>query len=220
MRRFVYLTPLLLLVAFVAWEAYVIFRAQLYGRVILIERPLQLKQVSLDRQAWLLTVEDPNFYAHKGFDFATPGQGDTTLTQSLVQLIGYERFRTGFVRLERGLIARLVIHPATPKRDQLEIFFNRADFGTKDGREVIGFSAAARTWFGKDFSQLSDREYLALVAMLIAPNALDPVRHPRENAERVRRIELLTTARCRPADSGDVWYAGCKSSPERGGGGA
>jgi hypothetical protein len=34
--------------------------------------------------------------------------------------------------------------------------------------------------------------------MLIGPNALDPVRHPAENAECVRRIVALLTGHCRP----------------------
>lgn len=210
MRRFLALAPLTLLIAVIAYEGYAVTRAHARTpEVLALPRPLTLDRVSPDRQAALLTVDDPNFYGHNGLDFATPGQGNTNLTQSLVKRFYFKRFRPGFQKIEQMLIARYVVTPAISKRDQLELFYNYAYFGSVRGREVIGFPAAARAYFGREFAALDERQYLALVAMLIAPNALDPLRHPRENAERVQRIQALLEARCRPADRGDIWYAGC-----------
>lgn len=212
MRRGRYLTRalLVLLVAFVAYEAYAVARARAKTpEVLALPRPLKLDQVSLDRQAALLTVDDPNFYGHNGLDFSTPGQGNTNLTQALVKRFYFKRFRPGFLKIEQMLIARYVMTPAVSKRDQLELFYNYTYLGRKDGRDVIGFPAAARAWFGRDFAALDEKQYLALVAMLIAPDRLDPVRYPKENAERVRRIEALLAARCRPLDRSDLWYESC-----------
>lgn len=210
MRRYLTLAPLVLLLAFVAYEGLALARARAKTpEVLALPRPLKLNQVSLDRQAALLTVDDPNFYGHQGLDFGTPGQGNTNLTQSLVKRFYFERFRPGFLKIEQMLIARFVLSPAASKRDQLELFYNYAYLGRKDGRAVIGFPAAARAWFGRDYAALDEDQYLALVAMLIAPDRLDPIRHPGENAERVRRIKALLAARCRPLDKDDLWYRSC-----------
>lgn len=210
MRRYLTLAPLVLLLAFVAYEGFAIARARAKTpEVLALSRPLKLDQVSLDRQAALLTVEDPNFYGHNGLDFGTPGQGNTNLTQALVKRLYFERFRPGFLKIEQVLIARFVLSPSASKRDQLELFYNYAYLGRKDGRDVIGFPAAARAWFGRDYAVLDEDQYLALVAMLIAPDRLDPIRHPGENAERVRRIKALLAARCRPLDKDDLWYRSC-----------
>lgn len=210
MRRYLTLAPLVLLLAFVAYEGFAVARAHAKTpQVLALPRPLKLDQVSLDRQAALLTVDDPNFYGHNGLDFGTPGQGNTNLTQSLVKRFYFERFRPGFLKIEQMLIARFVLSPAASKRDQLELFYNYAYLGRKDGRDVIGFPAAARAWFGRDYTTLDEDQYFALVAMLIAPDRLDPIRHPGENAERVRRIKALLAARCRPLDKDDLWYRSC-----------
>lgn len=210
MRRYLTLAPLALLIAFVAYEGFAIARARAKTpEVLALPRPLKLDQVSLNRQAALLTVDDPNFYGHNGLDFGTPGQGNTNLTQAIVKRFYFERFRPGFLKIEQMLIARFVLSPAASKRDQLELFYNYAYLGQKGGRDVIGFPAAARAWFGRDFAALDEDQYLALVAMLIAPDRLDPVYHPKENAERVRRIKALLAARCRPLDVDDLWYRTC-----------
>lgn len=210
MRRYLTLAPLALVLAFIAYEGFAVARAHAKTpEVLALPRPLKLDQVSLDRQAALLTVDDPNFYGHNGLDFGTPGQGNTNLTQALVKRFYFERFRPGFLKIEQMLIARFVLSPAASKRDQLELFYNYAYLGRKDGRDVIGFAAAARAWFGRDYAALDEDQYLALVAMLIAPDRLDPVRHAKENADRVRRIKTLLAARCRPLDKDDLWYRSC-----------
>lgn len=45
--------------------------------------------------------------------------------------------------------------------------------------------------------------------MLIGPNKLDPLRHPRENAERVARIEKLLAGKCSPTGVSDNYYPAC-----------
>ena len=157
----------------------------------------------------LLAVEDPGFFHHRGIDFGTPGQGMTTLTQSLAKFLYFERFRPGIAKLELMLVARFALHPAFTKREQLEIFINHARFGTSRGRPIIGFNDAARTFYGRALEHLTDREYLTLVAMLMAPGRLNPVRHPQANAERTRRIEALLAGRCRPRGLRDVEYEDC-----------
>ncbi|MCL4706378.1 hypothetical protein KJ068_14510, partial [bacterium] len=67
--------------------------------------------------------------------------------------------------------------------------------------------------FNKEFFELTREEYIALVAMIIGPNALSVSHHPEKNAERVRRIERLLRGECQPAGLNDVNYEQCSASP-------
>jgi len=200
--------PLLL----AAYEAFAVFRARADTPAALAkvaQREIAIGAVPERRLLMLLAVEAPGFFQHKGVDFSTPGQGMTTMTQSLAKFLYFDRFTPGFAKLELMLIARFALEPATTKREQLEIFVNHASFGRFEGRQVRGFGAAARSFYGKPFDRLSDREYLSLVAMLIAPNRLNPVRHREANQERTRRILALLQRKCRPSGLRDVYYEGC-----------
>lgn len=201
------------LIALIGFEAYAVWRASARTPAILAaqrNRPVTLAQIGERRLTMLLMVEDPGFFDHRGVDFTTPGQGRTTLTQALVKRLYFDKgFKPGFAKIEQSLIARFVFDPAVPKREQLEMALNVASFGSIRGQPVIGFGAAARVFFNRPITALTDREFISLVAMLIAPNALDPIRHPDENAERVARIEALLAGKCRPRDVGDVNYPAC-----------
>lgn len=176
-------------------------------------REIRLSMVPAERIRMLLAVEDPGFFEHRGVDFSTPGQGMTTITQSLAKFLYFDRFSPGFAKLELMLIARFALHPSASKNEQIEIFLNHASFGRFRGRQVKGFADAARSFYGRELGQLSDREYLSLVAMLIAPNSLDPIRHRRANAERTAKIEAMLGGRCRPDGLRDVYYQNCPGLP-------
>lgn len=200
------------MVALIAFEAFALCRA--YQRTPEVLRQaaqgeLALANLSPKRRSILLKVEDPGFHQHRGFDASTPGQGKTNLTQSLVKRFYFERFKPGFAKIEQSLIARFVFDPALSKDGQLRAFLNHASFGSARGRQVIGFADAARTFHGREFGALDDRQFISLVAMLMAPNSLDPIRHPKENAERVRRIEAVLAGRCAPTGVSDVSYGAC-----------
>jgi membrane carboxypeptidase/penicillin-binding protein len=195
-----------------AYEGGAVLRAR--GRTAEVLEQVRVREVAFAsiparRMKMLLAVEDPGFLRHRGIDFSTPGQGMTTLTQSLAKLLYFRRFTPGIEKLELMLVARFALDPAMSKREQLEVFINHAGFGTSRGRPIIGFNAAARTFYGRELGELTDREYLTLVAMLIAPSRLDPARHPGANAERTSRIEALLAGRCRPRGLRDVHYQDC-----------
>ena len=202
-----------LLALLVIFEVFAVVRAKMRTPGIIAahaERRVKLADVGKRRLAMLLRVEDPGFFRHRGVDFSSPGQGATTMTQGLVKRLYFDgQFKPGFAKIEQSLIARFVLDPAVAKRDQLEIFLNVASFGRIRGQPVIGFDAAAQTFYGRPLNRLTDREFLSLVAMLIGPNALDPIQHPAENAARVARIEKMLSGRCKPEGLGDVNYAAC-----------
>ena len=202
----------LLLLGFIAYQAYAIWRAKQRTPAVLeamSKGELKLSDMDPRRMAMLLKVEDPNFFGHKGVDFSTPGAGMTTITQGLVKRFYFERFRPGFAKIEQSLIARFVLDPAMPKDRQLQAYLNHTYLGSVRGRSVIGYAEAARTYYGRKLGQLGDREFLSLVAMTMAPKQLDPLRHRQANAERVRRIEAMLAGKCRPAGLRDVAYQAC-----------
>jgi membrane peptidoglycan carboxypeptidase len=215
MRRLakaVVIAPALLLLGLVAFESFAVVRAKQRTPQVLQEASageLKLADIPAERRAMLLRIEDPAFYEHHGVDFSTPGAGMTTITQALVKRFYFEHFEKGFPKIEQTLIARFVLDPAMAKDAQLTAYLNHSYFGRADGRTVIGFADAARSYFHKPLAKLSDQQFLALVAMLIGPNELDPIRHSAANAERVRRIEALLAGQCAAVGLRDVTYQAC-----------
>jgi membrane peptidoglycan carboxypeptidase len=120
------------------------------------------------------------------------------VTQGICKGLFFERFSPGLLRHRKFMLMAdaLGVDLKVSKDKQLRIFMNRAYLGDADGHEVLGFQAAAKAYFGRDLLQLNDREYLSLVAMLVAPNAYHVVSQPEANAERVRVIERLVEAEC------------------------
>jgi membrane carboxypeptidase/penicillin-binding protein len=157
----------------------------------------------------LIAVEDPRFFEHRGLDLRTPGAGWTTITQALVKIHYFDSFEPGVAKIKQSLIARFALDPLISKEDQLRLFLNEIYLGTVDGQSVSGFDRGARIYFDKTFAELTENEYMALVAMLIAPNARNVIHQPLLNAERVKRIERLVAGECVPNTWSDVWLKGC-----------
>ena len=99
------------------------------------------------------------------------------------------------------------------KQDILTLFSNRAEFGRKanDREWVKGFPEAAQAFFGKPLSELSEDEYIALVATLVSPAKFNPDHRTQAFDERIARIKRLVAGQCAPRDHGDVMLEGCES---------
>ena len=69
-----------------------------------------------------------------------------------------------------------------------------AYFGEKDSKQLFGFDQGAHSWFNKPLSELSDDEYLSLLAMLPGPNMLKP--NTVASKERMRRIKQVLNGEC------------------------
>jgi monofunctional glycosyltransferase len=145
------------------------------------------------RQEILIKIQDPAFFAHTGIEWPSP-LTTTTITQSLVKRLFFDHFTKGFKKIEQTLIARFVVNPNISKENQLVAFMSTAYFGENDGKQLFGFEQGAHAWFNKTLSELSDDEYLSLIAMLPAPNMLKP--NTVASKERVRRIELVLSGEC------------------------
>ncbi len=195
-----------------SYEAVIVYKATISAKEVFFKyvkpdfNPIHLVDIPEKRLQALLKVQDPNFYNHNGLDFKTPGAGLTTITQAIVKFVYFDNFRAGFMKIEQSLIAWLAVNPMISKNDQLTVFINNAYLGTLDNKSIMGFEMAAKRYFGKTFMQLSDEEYLSLVAMLIAPDGYSIKNHPEKNRARVERIKRLLSGEYKPYGLQDLYY--------------
>jgi penicillin-binding protein 1B len=75
------------------------------------------------------------------------------------------------------------------KEELLEAYLNQVYLGQDAGRAIHGVGRAARFFFAKEASELSVADAALLAAIIRAPNALSPLRHP-ERARAGRDIVL------------------------------
>ncbi|MGZ8336227.1 MAG: transglycosylase domain-containing protein [Allosphingosinicella sp.] len=176
---------------------------------ILRDADPRLAAIPERRLAMLVRVEDPTFWSHSGLDFSTPGAGNTTLSQAVGKIIFFDDFSPGLPKLELMAVTRFGLIPTVAKRDILHAFLAMAYLGRDARGPITGFAEGARRWYGKEIDQLSDREFLGLVAMLPAPSRLNPRRDPAAHAARIVRIERLLAGACRPDGLSDVALEGC-----------
>lgn len=207
------------------WGAAVTGQVLLYARATPLPR---LDQLPPDAVRTLLAVEDPSFRSHPGIDpsFA-PGQGTVTLTRSLVHTLYLDRVEMDGVSGVLQSIYRaadryagpidlgpdavsLVLNRRLSKDEQIRVFLAHTYMGAHDGRQVIGFPAAATAYYGAPLAALTRRQFTELVAMVIAPNRLHPHRHWEGLSTRVNRIERLVAGECTPEDVFDVFYKRCE----------
>lgn len=161
--------------------------------------------LSSKQRSTLLAIEDPTFMRHRGVDFETPGAGTTTITQGLVKLLYFPKgFRPGIAKIRQTLIARYALDPLVSKEDQLQVFVKICYLGHTNGQAIHGFEKAALAYFGKELASLSDNEFLSLVAMLIAPNKLEP--GSRAHSNRMRRISDYLAGEYQPVGLLDFKY--------------
>jgi penicillin-binding protein 1C len=152
----------------------------------------------------VIVSEDAGFWDHRGVDGRGVlraialdlrerrlGFGGSTLTMQVARLVLHtENRRTVRNKLRETLYA-LRIERAIGKRAILEQWFNRAYFGNG----AYGFDAAARRYFGKPASALSDGEAVFLAVLPRAPRAYDPLVHPDAATRRRDRVLDMLVAR-------------------------
>lgn len=173
----------------------------------------------------ILLVEDPNFLNHHGID-VSPGQGLTTLTSSLaseiflgeVQFTGLSGslqhvFKSIFncckaIDIGRDVMA-LVIDAKLSKDMQLNLYLSKIYMGHKNGSRVSGFYNAAKIYYGKKLSELTDDEFYSLLAIPLAPNRYNPQKNKMENVARAKKIRMLVEGKCEANGWLDVDYINC-----------
>jgi hypothetical protein len=159
--------------------------------------------------ATLLTVQDPAFYRHAGIDFSTPGAGATTITQSLAKRLAFDRFRPGIGKIRQTGYA-LGLERRLSKKQILALWLDTLEMGQGPNGWMTGFYKAASAIYGRSPAELTQDEFIRLVAVLIAPATYDLQSGGGALEERVERIERLVAGVCAPSSHGDVWLEGCR----------
>jgi monofunctional biosynthetic peptidoglycan transglycosylase len=156
-----------------------------------------LDSISANLKNAVLIAEDAAFFQHEGLDFDEIreaikinaekmefARGASTITQQLAKNL-YLSPSKNPVRKLKELLLTMSLERRLTKRRIFEIYLNVIEWG--DG--VYGAEAAARTYFGKSCSDLSDGEAAALAAVIINPLRYSPVRPNRRIRNRIARIE-------------------------------
>ena len=89
-----------------------------------------------------------------------------------------------------------------PKEMQLRRFINTVYLEPK----AKGFEQAANYYFHKQLAQLAEEEYIAIVAMIIAPAAFSIEGQPERNKERVSRIKQVVRGEYKTKGLCDLYY--------------
>jgi len=169
----------------------------------------------------ILAVEDSRFYEHSGFDYIRIikafltnlenmkiRQGASTITQQLTRSLFLTPERTMKRKLKEILLARRMETMLT-KDEILEIYLNQIYFG----HGAYGVQVAARTYFGKDVSELNLAEVAFLSGLPKAPNDYSPYRYPQKAKMRqgvvLRRMvdeNFITEEQYRKAYEQDLFF--------------
>lgn len=175
----------------------------------LIARGLGGRDLGAERLRRLLQVEDPAFAEHAGVDFTTDGAGATTVSQSVSKRLAFERFRPGLGKIRQTGYA-LGLERNLTKDQILALWLDTLEMGRGPDGWMTGFDIASRAIYGRSPKDVSETEFLRLVAVVIAPASFDLQGDDPELDERVERIERLLAGRCAQAGHGDVWLEGCR----------
>jgi penicillin-binding protein 1C len=145
-----------------------------------------LASISPLAQQAIISIEDPEFYSHKGvkptailraiFTNLTQGdllsgQGGSTITQQVVKGSLLVNDKTISRKLKEWILA-LKLERVLTKNQILELYLNQVPMGGN----MYGLEEAAQTFFGKHASDVSLPEAAYLAAVLPSPTRLSPYR--------------------------------------------
>ncbi|MGP1367291.1 MAG: transglycosylase domain-containing protein [Schwartzia sp. (in: firmicutes)] len=144
--------------------------------------PVKLAQIPKDLQNAFVAVEDARFYEHAGVDprgilralwanisDGSVAEGGSTITQQLAKNAYLTQERTLRRKVQEMFLA-LQLEREYTKQEILEFYLNQIYFG----QGAYGVQAAARTYFGKDVSELNLNECAMLAGIPKSPNYYSP----------------------------------------------
>ena len=182
------------------------------------------------QQTILLQIEDPTFFTHHGLSL-TDGQGATTISSALVRdallvngdLPGIKGVLQSFYRAVFACCKRvdfgrdvmaLPLDAKVSKPVQLDLYTRLVYMGSMNGLQVRGLEQAAQLYFTKPLAQLSEADFISLVAMIKAPNQYHPVNNPQAFALRRERVASVVAGTCQPSGWFDTSYEHCKTGAQ------
>lgn len=142
-----------------------------------------------------VAIEDHNFFTHKGVSLkrtagamlsyigGNASYGGSTITQQLIKNVtGEDDYSVN--RKIKEIIRAYKLDSSLTKEEILELYLNTIYLSEKS----YGVGTAARTYFGKDVSELSLTECAALACIPQSPSKWDPVTNPENNRQRRKTV--------------------------------
>ena len=158
-----------------------------------LQEKVPLSQISPHVITALIATEDRRFYEHHGVDFTRiagamlanlkgDAQGGSTITQQLARNMFRDEIGNArnINRKLKELITAFKIENTYSKTEILEAYLNTVPFLYN----TYGIEMAARTYFDKSASQLSETEAATLVGMLKGTAYYNPVTNPERSKAR------------------------------------
>ncbi|MCB4790356.1 MAG: PBP1A family penicillin-binding protein [Elusimicrobia bacterium] len=146
---------------------------------------IPLKDIPIDLQNALLSIEDDKFFHHWGISLKgilraavnniikrKVAQGGSTITQQLAKIVFLTPERT-FSRKLKELILTLQLEYHFTKSEILQLYLNQIYFGSGG----YGAKAAAKVYFNKEISDLNLAECALLSGLVRAPNYYSPFKN-------------------------------------------
>ncbi len=160
-----------------------------------------LKEIPDDVIRTFIRAEDKRFYFHFGVDFFAVSKaifqnlrakknvrGASTITMQLVKIIsGSTKSRT-FSQKISDIFNAFRLEARLSKNQILELYLNSVPFGMN----VEGITSAARSFYGKELTELSLDEIKCLSVIPRRPSAFNPITNP-ESCANEAKVPLEAT---------------------------
>ncbi len=160
---------------------------------------VQLSDIPANLKNATISIEDKDFYKHKGFDiygiarafgqtvFAGNIQGGSTITQQLVKSVFLSPERT-LTRKAKELYLAFRVEMAFSKDKILEMYLNQVPYGGT----AFGVEAASEQYFGKSVKDLDLAQSALLAGLPAAPTYYSPYG---QDPQRAKDRQLLVLKR-------------------------
>src|SRR5262245_1792507 len=148
----------------------------------------------------ITSIEDRQFFEHSGINWrgivralltdvqsGEIREGGSSITQQLVKNFFLKPDRTWKRKLSEAYMS-FILETRLSKEKIMEMYCNQIYLGQRGGISVNGFGEAARSYFGKDVSQLSLQESALLAGIIQSPNKLSPFTHADEALKRRNKV--------------------------------
>src|SRR5215470_7832438 len=149
----------------------------------------------------ITSIEDRQFFEHSGinwrgimralytdFQSGELREGGSSITQHLVKNFFLKPDRTFKRKLSEAYMS-VILEQRLSKEAIMTMYCNQIYLGQRGGFSINGFGEAARSYFGKDVSQLALHESALLAGIIQSPNRYSPYAH--EDRAKERRNQVL-----------------------------
>jgi penicillin-binding protein 1B len=155
----------------------------------------------------IVSLEDPRFLSHGGFDVwgiaraafknlinLRYKEGASTITQQLVKNLFLTQEKT-LSRKFKEIILSILVENRFQKEEILEAYLNEVFMGQIQHPDILGIQKASEFYFGKDQGQLEVHEVALITAMVAGSAFYSPFKHPdRALARRNKVLNILMNA--------------------------